>query len=425
MESKTEELTKKTRQLSSIIKLNNIIGFLPLDLKEILNAVSNEVSKLFTPFRCCFALVPLDWIGDTAGEGDLTYHRCSLCCSAEQCRALRDQLPVIVPDVKEGLGCRNRVDQGETRSYICVPIVAGKEVLGNMCLNSPVPRSLAHDELEVLLSMANQTAFAIQRARLFRKLNQTVWELQSTQDRLIRSERLAATGHMAANLAHEINNPTGIIIARLEWLLLEAGESGLSQEIIRDLEVIMKHARRIAKITRGLLFFARRSAGDVGLVDLDDLIRETVDWFESQYQKAGITCRVNLVKLPPIRGNRERLQQVMVNLLTNAKDAMPAGGAVSISTKVSGDGKWIVLEISDTGSGIPPEILDRVFEPFFTTKEVGHGTGLGLSIVYGIIQEHRGEIEVKSEPGQGSAFTILLPVYTQPVNKAETPEENG
>ncbi|MEE8504327.1 MAG: ATP-binding protein, partial [candidate division NC10 bacterium] len=215
----------------------------------------------------------------------------------------------------------------------------------------------------------------------------------------------------------------------VELMLMEARERGLSAEVMKDLQVLEKHAGRVARITQGLLSFSRQAPWKLTAVDVNQVLEEALLLVEKQLVKEGIVLKKDLAPdLPKIQGSPNHLEQVVVNLLTNAREAMPNGGTLKVSTALhrktlSDDrtskeqiGRWpslveqpgVEIRIGDTGPGIPPEIISRIFDPFFTTKE--QGSGLGLSITYGIVREHGGTISVDSQPGEGSTFIIQLPI---------------
>lgn len=231
---------------------------------------------------------------------------------------------------------------------------------------------------------------------------------QSVQE----SEKLAAIGTLAAGLAHEINNPLGIMISRIELMLTEAGAAQLPASIHEDLAVLSRHARRVGRITQGLLSFARRTPSWKSAVDLNTIVEETFVLFEGQAAKSGVTVTRHLASgLPPVEGDANELQQVLVNLLKNACEALSDRGEIRVETGLASDRPgWMHMSVTDTGPGIPPEIKSRIFVPFFTTKEAG--TGLGLSVSYRIVKDHKGILEVWSEPGEGTTFTVLLPAAT-------------
>ena len=222
------------------------------------------------------------------------------------------------------------------------------------------------------------------------------------------SEKLAALGTLAAGLAHELNNPIGIISSRAELMLLEGESAPLPPEVAEDLRVIHRHAQRVARIAQGLLSFSRNSSGERGRVDLNRVVDETLLLAEKMIVKDGIMLRCALAPgLPPIWGDANALQQVVMNLVTNARDAVKEGGEISVETSlVSGRPDGVQLVVQDTGPGIPPEILPKIFDPFFTTK--AGGTGLGLSISYGIVREHQGTVDVQSAPGKGTTFVLTF-----------------
>ena len=229
------------------------------------------------------------------------------------------------------------------------------------------------------------------------------------------SEKLAALGTLAAGLAHELNNPIGIISSRIEIMLLDAEAEPLPPAVMEDLRVLHRHAQRVARIAQGLLSFARQSSGQRGPVDMNHLVEETLLLMEKQIGKDGIAVKRALAPdLPPVWGDGNALQQVMVNLLTNARDALVGGGEVAVRTgPAPGQAGAVRLIVSDTGPGIPPDVLPRIFDPFFTTKT--EGTGLGLSISYGIVREHKGTVDVQSRPGQGTTFILTFPPFTAEV----------
>jgi len=222
------------------------------------------------------------------------------------------------------------------------------------------------------------------------------------------AEKLAALGTLAAGLAHELNNPIGIISSRAELMLLETEADPLPPDVAEDLRVIHRHAQRVAKIAQGLLSFARHSAGERGRVDLNQVVEETLLLAEKMIVKDGVTLQRALTPgLPPIWGDANALQQVVMNLVTNARDAVKGGGEISVETSaVTEPLDGVQLVVRDSGPGIPPEILPKIFDPFFTTK--AEGTGLGLSISYGIVREHQGTVDVQSVPGRGTTFVLTF-----------------
>ncbi len=221
------------------------------------------------------------------------------------------------------------------------------------------------------------------------------------------ADKLAALGTLSAGIAHEINNPIGIITSRVEVMLLEAEGGELPAELRKDLDVILRHARRVASITQGLLSFARQSSGARGPVNLNQVVEEILQLVGKDMSRARVEVATKLEEgLPDIVADANAIGQVLLNLLTNAQRAMPDGGEIVIETsRLAGA---VRVTIHDNGTGIPPEILPRIFDPFFTTKP--DGTGLGLAISHGIVHDHHGTIDVRSEPGRGATFTLTFPI---------------
>jgi signal transduction histidine kinase len=225
---------------------------------------------------------------------------------------------------------------------------------------------------------------------------------------VIQADKLAALGTLAAGVAHELNNPIGVISSRVELMLLDADAHHLPKQVRDDLGVLQRHAQRVARIAQGLLTFARHSPRDRRHVDLNQLVEDTFVLLEKPLTRQGVTVRHVLEPgLPSVIGDPNALQQVLVNLLTNARDAIEGTGEVEVCTSVSANRSDVALIVRDTGRGIRPDVLPRIFDPFFTTK--AEGTGLGLSISYGIVHDHQGTIDVQSRPGEGTTFALTFP----------------
>ncbi len=223
------------------------------------------------------------------------------------------------------------------------------------------------------------------------------------------AEKLAAIGALAAGVAHEINNPIGIMTSRIELMLEEAEESGLPASVREDLAVLQRNAHRVGRITQALLSLARRGPGVKKPTDLNGIVEETLLLFEKHAAKAGIRVARRLAPaLPLVEADPNELQQVLLNLLNNARDALDHEGEIRVETAAAPERPgWVRLTVADTGPGIPPEIREQIFLPFFTTKP--GGTGLGLAISHRIVQDHHGTLDVASEAGRGTSFSVLLP----------------
>ncbi len=239
------------------------------------------------------------------------------------------------------------------------------------------------------------------------KVKQRTEELVAMQARVAQSERLASLGMLAAGVAHEVNNPLGGILALTGLTVEDMPPDDPNRE---NLQEVMRQTERCRDIVKRLLEFSRQSRGNTEPVDLNAVLEDTLSLVAKQAAFFNINVVWNLdPELPRVIADRSQFQQVFINILMNAVQAMNERGTITIMTRHDGANS-VEVAISDTGQGIPPEQIDRIFDPFFTTKESGHGTGLGLSIAYGIVTTHRGTIAVRSEMGKGSTFTIRMPV---------------
>ena len=232
-----------------------------------------------------------------------------------------------------------------------------------------------------------------------------------------RAEKLAAVGRLAAGVVHEINNPLATIAACAEALEKRAEEgafeaSEASDDLNEYLGLIKSEAFRCKSITTGLLDFSRLRTGDRHPLDVAEILKSSAKLISHQKRGENIEIKIEADDdLPLLNADGGQLQQAVIALGTNAIDAMPDGGTLTF--RAAGQFNRVAIEVEDTGVGIPPEDLSKIFEPFFTTKEVGEGTGLGLAVCYGIITDHGGRLSVRSNPGKGTTFTILLPVIVE------------
>ena len=244
------------------------------------------------------------------------------------------------------------------------------------------------------------------------RLNELLFAMQR---RLSHAERLALSGRVMAEVAHEIGTPLHSGAGHLELLRKDFGPGGVPDEAARRLGIIDAQLHRVNAIITGLLDVTRRAPGEPGPVDIECLARDTVELVRPGVTRAGVALDVRAgAGATPVQGRRDQLQQVILNLLTNAIDATPAGGRIEVRTRAMKDTGEVEIAISDTGLGVSPEHRKQIFEPFFSTKEAGRGVGLGLFISTEIVREHKGRIELDSEIGRGSTFRVLLPAGTTP-----------
>jgi two-component system NtrC family sensor kinase len=250
--------------------------------------------------------------------------------------------------------------------------------------------------------------------RLILAFNRMAEELEARQEQIIHSRKIASLGTLVSGVAHELNNPINNIILTIDSLT--SGRRITDERRRTLLEDILTQAVRASGIVKNLLDFSRSETAIIEDLDITRILRETIQISENQIAVNNIHLRVDLADdLSLIKGNRQALQQVFINLITNAVHAMPGGGELRVRAAAGTDRK-IQITLQDTGCGISEEHLPYIFDPFFTTKEVGQGTGLGLSVSHGIIKKHGGWITVESSPGKGSTFVITLPMKEETVD---------
>jgi len=245
----------------------------------------------------------------------------------------------------------------------------------------------------------------------YQELSEYDQRLRDNQAQLIQAEKLTSLGQMAASIAHEVNNPLAGVLVYTQLLTKKITGDKFSKEIALDqLSKMESELTRSTRLIRNLLDFARQSPPTLREVNLNDVINRALDLaaHSAELQNIQVIKELN-PSLPKLMADFGQLQQVCTNLILNAIQAMPEGGKLTLRT--SADNSQVKVEIQDTGCGISQENMHKLFTPFFTTKEKGKGVGLGLAVTYGIIQLHQGRIEVQSKEGEGTTFTIYLPLY--------------
>lgn len=300
-------------------------------------------------------------------------------------------------------------------------LVEGMERLSKGDLDYRIDLS-TKDEISILANSFNRMASDLRQYKekmenwtkaLEEEVKKKTSEIMKAQEQLVNAEKLASLGRMAAGVAHELNNPlTGIVTFAH---LLKKRIPPENKQDIEDIDVIIEQANRCSKIINGLLGFSRKTSTEKIKLSINSLIENTLALLRNQAKFHNIRYEMNLDNsIPEIIIDPNQIQQVFINLLINAADAMNENGLIIISTRFIegkiGNKKYIEIEFTDTGPGIPKEQLARIFEPFYTTKPVGKGTGLGLAVSYGIIKKHGGSIAVKSDYGKGASFFVRLPV---------------
>jgi signal transduction histidine kinase len=288
------------------------------------------------------------------------------------------------------------------------------------------------DEFEDLAAAVHRTADRLKASRaelealnadLARRVEEKTAEVTQHMKKLQLAERLATLGKVAGGIAHEINNPLGIILNRIECIETEAAHLTLPEELRRDLFAIRSQADRISRVTKSMLASSRGAATVLKPIDVNCVLRSCIGTARDRAVAKGIDLEVILAAdLSPIMGDRDRLETVMLNLVNNALDAaeegpQPAGVSVRTERTSREDAEWVAVTVRDSGPGIPEETLGHIFDPFFTTKAEGHGTGMGLFLCYGIVADHRGRLEI-TNGRRGAVASVFLPALT-PVSEVQ------
>jgi signal transduction histidine kinase len=308
--------------------------------------------------------------------------------------------PRVRPDLRARIG---------GRAYLALPLVVRDHAIGAVVIvDTRGPRLFTPPEVERAAAIANQLAVAAENARLYEDLRRSYAELARAQQQLIQGERLAALGELSAIVAHEVRNPLGVIfnsLGSLRRLVRPTGDAKMLFDIVEE------EADRLNRIVGDLLDFARPSTPEVRPELLDRVVEDAVVAAMAQQGTFIDVARDMDGSLPPVAMDARLVRQAVLNVAVNAVQAMPRGGRITIRTRREGDDA--LLEVEDTGAGIPDEVKERIFEPFFTTK--ASGTGLGLAVVKRIVEGHGGRVGVRSAPGQGTVFSLRFPVAGPPV----------
>ena len=297
------------------------------------------------------------------------------------------------------------------RGYLALPLVVRDRAIGSVIIvETRGPRLFTPAEVERAAGIANQLAVAADNARLYEDLRRSYADLERAQRRLIQGERLAALGEMSAVVAHEVRNPLGVIFNSLGSLRRLVRPTGDAKML---LDIVGEEADRLNRIVGDLLDFARPSTPELRPEALDRVVEEAVGAALAPPPAGVEVVRELDPSLPPVPVDPRLVRQAILNVAANAMQAMPEGGRLTVRTRVEGD--EAVVEIEDTGPGIPDEVRVRMFEPFFTTK--ANGTGLGLAVVRRIVEWHGGTVAVRTRPGEGTAFALRFPLGRAAVEK--------
>jgi signal transduction histidine kinase len=422
------EIRQRVDELTTLNEISHTIAS-SLNLQETLTIITSHATRLLGVAAASVALRDEArgdlWFAAASGEGSdfVRGKRMALGQGIVGWCAQHGE-PVLVPNVLKDprfFGDFDRESGFSTRSILCVPLQTKGQTIGAIEVLNKEGVSFGREDLQLLASLAAPAATAIENARLYKDLQDQMQAREEAQAQLVQSAKLAAVGSLVAGVTHELNNPLTSILSFAQLLQ----DSELGEEARSDLDKILAEARRATHIVRGLLDFARQRPPERKPIQIKEVVTSALKLLAYELRAYNIECTTHLSpELPPTMADPHQLQQVLVNLIHNACQAMSTAhgrGHLTIRTELgpstfssyqSGEASFIRIIIQDNGPGIPPEVLPRIFDPFFTTRPEGEGTGLGLSICHGIVSEHDGHIWAESEQGSpgGTTFFVELPL---------------
>jgi len=312
------------------------------------------------------------------------------------------QSPNLLPAAKRA------VQKDRQRAFLCVPIHSRGRILGTLSLGRQTAESFGDREVALVEATADQIGIALDNARLYSETLRQLEELKRAQAQLVHAEKLSAVGELASGVAHEINNPLTTILGQTH-LLLERAD--VSQHVRERLTIVSDEASRAARIVQNLLLFSRHYPPERRPCSLADQARRVLELKSYQLESDKIQVETDFEQCPPVWADENQVQQVILNLVQNAHQAMTQEDERVLTVRVRPIGGAVALEVLDTGGGIAADALPRLFDPFFTTKPPGEGSGLGLSVSYGIVAEHKGKLRGENRADRrGAVFTVELPI---------------
>lgn len=331
--------------------------------------------------------------------------------------------PLLIPDAQTDFRLDNELMRSlGIKSIMTIPLWSSNTMTGLLtAVNKKGGASFDKQDLRLFTVFSNLAGAALQNASLYTDLMGKMNELRSAQEQLVHSTKMAAIGELAANVAHEVNNPLTSVLGYTTHLLKTLD---LPESPKRILGMMEQETLRVRKIIRNLLDFSRHRASWMQPADIMLPLKETVSFVRGAAQSSSVAIKEDYDGGPAIVNmDSNEMKQVFINIINNAIQAMPGGGDLRVN--LSTCDQEAVIQFQDTGTGILPENMKKIFEPFFSTKESSDGTGLGLSISYRIVQNHGGRIEVVSQPGKGTVFTVFLPLQTRTIAVADGQAAQG
>ncbi|HTO10058.1 MAG TPA: GAF domain-containing protein [Candidatus Binatia bacterium] len=408
---------RRAEELAALLRaVRTMLG--GLDTKTILESIVEEAAAIAGTPHVSLLLVDREMaalrLAAVAGDPAPPEHALSLGESYSG-QVATSGAPVFVADTRDDprnvLAARDR--EAGIVTYLGLPVKIRDSVVGVLAFHTTAPRRYSAHELAYLGSFADHAAIALDNGHLYDEAQRALADLRAMQERLVQGETLRALGELAGGAAHHLNNLLTVVVGRIQLLRRSVTEEHLA----RPLEIVERAAKDGAEVVRRLQQFAgmrRRTLPRA--VRLDEIVADVLEMTRGRWQDAAraagieITVDTALGAVPPIAGDAAALRELLTNLVLNAVDALPAGGRVTIETRM--DEGAVALAVTDTGVGMPDDVRRRAHEPFFTTKGV-KATGLGLSVAYGIARRHGGELTLTSEPGRGTTALVRLPATAE------------
>ncbi|NJL93671.1 MAG: response regulator [Anaerolineae bacterium] len=407
-----ESLQKRTQELEALLRLGYDLNR-PVELRTL---TANLLFYLATELRSGAALLCLVETADSPAFV-LTYR------AGDEQIHYADAAPVLLhletaqsPMVLTAQSAQQVFQQALFIQAVAAPLSYNEAPIGYIAVAATEERNYNQHDVRFMSSISRQATLAIRNAQLHEELQgyasalearveARTAELTATQEQLIRSEKLASIGRLAREIAHEVNNPLQPIMVYLEDALedLENGHSVTAEDLI----VPLNEVKRLKRLVQRLQEFAKPDSGGMTQINLNNLISEVLTLTSRKLQKTNIELRSNLQQVPLVRANPDQIKQVLLNLTINAADAMENGGVLEVRLWHNSD--YATFAVKDTGKGIPQENLRLIFEPFYTGKV--DGAGIGLAVSHSIIEAHGGQIDVTSQVGVGTEFTVRLPLH--------------
>ena len=301
------------------------------------------------------------------------------------------------------------------QSTIYMPITAKGTSSGVLCASSFTTRRFSSEMVDFLNAVANHIGVAVDNANMVAHIKKAYQDLTDAQEQIVWAEKLSSLGKLAATIAHEINNPLAGVLNYVRLMIKLLKRNHMSQDVLEKiseyLNIIDSEIARCGDIVKDLLAFARRTKITIESNSIEDIINKTLTLISHELEMKEIQVKKNIEpNLPKTKCDFKQIQQVLLNLVYNASEAMKKGGLLTITASRAKETEPLLkITVSDTGTGIAKKNQEKIFDPFFATKEEGKGVGLGLSVAYGIIAKHNGKISVESDPGKGSTFIVHLP----------------